>query len=597
MNINYYTTPLLRRKGLPALEEQSVELPPASRVAWIGWTFLKLLVGYWRSKGAQGVTSETRAAEVRQFLEKMGGIWIKVGQVLAMRTDIFSLEFCRELSRLQDRAMTFSPKRSVQIVREELGRPLDEVFEDFEEVPFAAASLSQVHKARLLSTGEWVAVKVQRPHAREYFQYDIRWLKVFARVFGKFGALKHLRLDRMLQEIEEMMEEELDYRNEASNMQRLGKILERHQILVPKVYLRHSTERLLVMDYIDGVFMSDYIHVARKDPARAKAWLIENDIDTRRVARRLFQSVMRQLYEDLFFHADLHPGNIILLKGNRLAFIDFGNCGRVDQKFAAQYDQYFRAMSEHALEKAADLLLLTLGKLPQMDVDAFKKRVIKVLGKQISRSFIQNLPYREKSIGSSSAELNQIMAEYKIEVNWDMLKVARAFESVDQNLSVLNSEFNFTREMQRYQIRANMRKKQVQLRQIPNIIAQIADFAQIALPAVLQRSLNFGGNVGKGIQIVTAIISLLKKGLILAFLVAIWMYVEQYHHQLISTLEDEDKDFLVELGLKRLEDGVPKLAPEVWCFGAVVLLLVIWQVGKFTKKLLTPEGPLPVHKQ
>ncbi|HVU24784.1 MAG TPA: AarF/UbiB family protein [Opitutus sp.] len=593
MNKYYYTTPLILQKDRPPLEEQPVERPRFSRVFWIGRAVLTLVLRYLSSKVSRKVTPHARAVEVRQLLERMGGIWMKVGQVIAMRTDLFPLEFCSELARLQDRSITFSPRRSMEIVERETGAAIGDTFEYFEEAPFAAASLSQVHKARLRETGEWVVVKVQRPHALDFFHYDYRWLSVFVGLLKFLGIMSHFRLDGMLLEVREMMEEELDYRHEASNMRRLRKILQAHRVIVPAVYLRYTTERVLVMEYLDGVFMCDYNNVVRRDPAKAADWLAENHIDTETVARRLFQSVMRQLYEDLFFHADLHPGNIMLLKGNRLAFIDFGNCGRVDRKLAAQYDQYFRAMSEHALDKAADLLLLTMGKLPPMDVDAFKKKVVKVLGRQITRSHIPNLPYREKSIGSNSAEMNQIMAEFNIEVNWDLLKMARAFEAVDQNLSVLNPDFNFTREMQKYQVAAKRRRQCTQLQQLPNLIDQMSEFSQIILPSMMQRSMNFGGSVGKGIQIFTAIFGLFKKVLIVALLVAVWTYIYQHHHSWIVTLHDEKTDILTEVGLTQLEEKLPKEPPEVWWLGALALAFVIFQIGRFTRKLLRTDtvGP------
>jgi ubiquinone biosynthesis protein len=597
VNIYHYTTPLILQKDRPTLEEKPVRKPSFFRVFWISWNIFKLVVRYFFSKFSKRITPQARAIEVRQFLEKMGGMWIKVGQVLAMRTDIFALEFCSELSRLQDRSITFPAKRSLEIIEENLGRPISEVFESFQEAPFAAASLSQVHKARLRETGEWVVVKVQRPYALDYFHYDFRWLSFFARLLKLLGIMKHFRLDSMLEVIREMMEEELDYRHEASNMRRLKKVLQQHRIMVPTVSLKYTTERILVMEYLDGVFMSDYVNVHRNDPARASAWLAENDIEPAKVARRLFQSVMRQLYEDLLFHADLHPGNIVLLKGNRLAFIDFGNCGRIDKKFAAQYEQYFRAMSEHALDKAADLLLLTMGKLPPMDVNGFKKQVIKIFEKQIARSYIQNLPYRERSMGSSSAELNQIMAEYKIEVNWDMLKMARAFESVDQNISVLNPDFNFTREMQKYQTKAKMRKKWIQLQMLPNMLEQIANFSQIILPSMLERSLSMGGGISKGIQIAAAIFGIIKKVLIVGMIAGIWTYLHQHQHQLIGDFHNEENDLLTNFGVSESLQNAPRLTVEFWFTGVLVLLVVIIQIGRFTKKLLKPEDSLPGQRR
>lgn len=597
MNINYYTTPLIHQKDRPALEELPVESPPFFRVFWISRTILKLLGSYLHSKFSNRYTPRMRAIEARNFLEKMGGMWIKVGQVLAMRSDLFPLEFCSELSRLQDRSIAFSSKRSMEIIEANLGCDIDEVFEEFEETPFAAASLSQVHRARLRENGERVVVKVQRPHAMEYFHYDFRWVSFFTLILRMLGFLKHFRLDSMLQVIREMMEEELDYRHEASNMRRLRKILRPHHIIVPRVYLKYTTGRILVMEYLDGVFMSDYVSVVRRNPAKAKAWLAENDIEPVKIARRLFQSVMRQLYEDLFFHADLHPGNIVLLRDSRLAFIDFGNCGKIDRKFAAQYDQYFRAMSENALDKAADLLLITMGKLPHMDVESFKKRVIKVFEKQITKSYIHDLPYREKSIGSNSAELNQIMAEYNIEVNWDMLKMARAFEAVDQNISVLNPHFNFTFEMQRYQARARERKRMIQLQTLPQMFEQISNFSQIILPSMLERSLTMGGSVGKGIQVLAAIFGVIKRVLIFGAIVAIWSYLFQHQHAIVDDLHDQDTDVLTEVGVTKWMQALPKLSTGTWILAAFVLLYFTYKIGRFTKKLLKPDDALVTQKK
>jgi ubiquinone biosynthesis protein len=597
VNTYYQTTPLILQKERPPLEEHAVRRPPFSRVFWVTWVVFKLFARYFRSKFSRKITPQARAIEIRQFLERMGGVWIKMGQVLAMRTDLFSLEFCNELARLQDRSVTFSSALSVAIIEQELRRPLTDVFQEFESAPFAAASLSQVHKARLRDSCEWVVVKVQRPHALEYFHYDFRWMNWAAKLFGWFGPMKRFRLNVMLEEVRAMMEEELDYRNEASNMRRLRKILAEHDVTVPKVYLEFTNTRVLVMDYLDGVFMSDYIAVSRRDPDRAARWLEENGIKPVKVARRLFQSLMRQLYEDLFFHADLHPGNIVLLKENRLAFIDFGNCGRIDRKLAAQYDQYFRAMTEQALERAADVLLLTMGKLPPMDLDSFKTKLVKVLREQIDRSHLHNLPYREKSIGANSAELNQVMAEFHIEVNWDMLKMARAFESLDQNISVLNPDFNFTREMIKYQLKAKDRKRMVRLRQLPNLVDQLSEFSEIVLPSMLQRSMNLGGSVGKGIQIAAAIFSLFKKVLIIALLAVIWTYLYQHHHRWVNALHNDETDLLTEIGVTKLENQVPREPPDVWYTIAIVVAIVIYQITRFTKRLLSTADQPPAVKK
>ena len=137
---------------------------------------------------------------------------------------------------------------------------------------------------------------------------------------------------------------------------------------------------------------------------------------------------------------------------------------------------------------------------------------------------------------------------------------------------------------------------QKQLRQLPSILGQIAEFSQIILPSMLQRSVNLGGSVGKGIQIISAIFGLIKKGLIVAFIAAIWTYLYQYHHQLVNAFHNDEKDFLTEVGFTKLEDKLPKEPPEVWFFLGVVMLIIIIQIGRFTKNLLTPDHSLSDRK-
>jgi ubiquinone biosynthesis protein len=591
LKTDFYTTPLILEKERPALEVQPAEKPRSTRVFMIAGALRKLFFSYWRTRISKKTTSQMWAVEVRRFLEMMGGVWIKVGQVLAMRNDIFPVEFCSELARLQDRSVAFPSATSVRMIEESLGVKIDEVFEEFEEVPFAAASLSQVHRGRLRGAENRVAIKVQRPYALENFRYDFKLLRWLVRFLKLIGAMKLLRLDGMLSEIHEMMDEELDYRYEASNMRNLRVSLKRHRIIVPFVHMKYTTQHVLVMEYLDGVFMSDYISVERKDPARARAWILENDIEKDKVARRLFRSVMRQIYEDLMFHADMHPGNVILLKGSRLALIDFGNCGKMDQKVASQYDQYFRAMSEHALDRAADLLLLTMGKLPPMDVDAFKKRLVKILNRQIARSFVQKLPYREKSIGSNSAELNRLMADYHIEVNWELLKMARAFEAVDQNISVLNPDFNFTSEMRRYQLEARKRKREAQMLMLPGILEQIADFSQIILPSMLQRSLSFGGSVGKGLQVAAMVFGFVRKLLFVGIVVGIFAFLFQHEHEVVDDLVDEKTDLLNEVGVPKLMESMPHLEKWAWITAIVLTVIIAYRMRKMIAVMLRPEPP------
>jgi ubiquinone biosynthesis protein len=584
----FYTTPLLAPEQKSLLNEQPVQKPPFWRVFWIIWRFSLLMIDFVRSKFSHHLSNQVRAVKIREFLEHLGGMWIKLGQVMAMRSDIFSSEFCHELSRLQDRAVTFSPERSIHIIEANLNCAIHDIFEDFEAKPFAAASLSQAHKARLRGTRKWVVVKVQRPYAADYFNYDFKWMSLLCSLIDYLGVLKYFHFDEMLNELQHMIAEELDYRQEASNMKRMGKILKRHKIYVPKVYFEYSSRVILTMEYINGVFMSDYISVRRRDPQKAANWLQINQIDTGKVARRLLQSALRQLYEDLQFHGDLHPGNIILLKSNSMAFIDFGSVGRIDPRFAAQYEQYFRALSMGEIDKAVDILLITMGQLPVLDVGALKKRLVKVMEKQADRSSIKNLPYHEKSISANSAEISQVMAQFHININWNMLKMGRMFETVDQNISVLNPDFNFIEELNLYQLKATKRRFRKAFESPPNPLMALYNLSEIAQPAILNKLLQFDGRGSRWNHLALFMLGALKNILLLALAGSAWAYCYQYHYPLVADYHAGQS-----LAIAKWIESIPVIHRYEWYFIGVVTILVIVKIQKFSQVLLNPPVRLP----
>lgn len=583
-----YTTPLLKPSERMPLEEVPVVKPQFWRVFWIAGWLLLLLVDVAREPVLRGLKAEQRAARIREFLERLGGMWVKLGQVLAMRSDLFSREFCRELSKLHDRAMAFSPDHSRAIIEEELGRPVAELFDDYEPAPFAAASLSQVHKGRRKEDGSWIVIKVQRPYVKDYFHYDFKVLKFVFRQLSRFQSMKQYQLANMLQEIEGMMEEEVDYRQEASNMIKLKKNLHGHKVYVPDVYLEYTTSRVLVMEFIDGVFMSDFNGVLRDDPDRANAWLADNKIDTAKVARRLLQSSLRQLFEELIFHGDLHWGNIILLRNSRFALIDFGNIGRLDPKFAAQYDQYFRAMAEGAFDRASDLLLLTMDRLPAVDVMKLKSRIVKVLEKQAIRSAIQNLPYHQKSIASSSAELSRVFAEFQIAVDWQYLKMGRTFETVDQNISILNPKFDFVAEMQLYLEAKGRRNRCKRLLRPFELFGKISDLYDLLAPALTRKALQFEGQISLMSRLTAMVFKTIAYLLTGGLIVSGWVFLYQERAYVVRDLEQAEHWFA------RWVKSIPMIDRYVWVLLAIVLIVAIVRARRFAASLLTPTYRPPV---
>lgn len=400
---------------------------------------------------ARGLLSRTSNARAfRALLERMGGLWIKAGQILALRRDFFSNEFCAELARLQDRALGFPVALVRRIIQEELGQPLHQVFDTFEDAPIAAASIAQVHYAVLRQEKAVVAVKVQRPHASSDFERDLRLIR---RVFWTCDRLRifpHLRWLDMVWELEQVFREEVDYRLEAASIHRMRVTLNRHEILVPRVFRRYSTSRVLVMEYVEGVLMSEYIQAAHEDPGRLRTWLRANNIQPAAVGRRLYLSMLRQLFEDNLFHGDLHPGNIVLLRDSAIALIDFGTVGRLDVGYLKTYRIFVRALAEGEFEKAADMLLLLCSSLPPVDLNEVREELVRAMRVWHVRAMTPGLDYHERSVANNMTELGRVLFKYRIWMSWSFLKINRTHLTLDSSLMHLLPNANYPSMLQRY---------------------------------------------------------------------------------------------------------------------------------------------------
>jgi predicted unusual protein kinase regulating ubiquinone biosynthesis (AarF/ABC1/UbiB family) len=271
--------------------------------------------------------SAQHARSAERFLNlatRVRGLMIKSGQVMGARADLFPDEYVEVLSRLHDDVppRPFAEIRTV--VDEELGRPLEEVFDDFESTPVASASLAQVHRA-VLKDGRHVAVKVQYPDIGEIVKVDLRNIRLIARVAGRVW-LREFDLQSFVNELQFAASQELDFVNEGHNAERIARDFANWpQVIVPRIVWEHSSRRLLVMEYVDGVKTTD---------ARGLARIAVRQED---VLRLLVDAYMEQVLVKGFFHADPHPGNAFVQPGPTLVLLDFGLCKELSREFRRDY--------------------------------------------------------------------------------------------------------------------------------------------------------------------------------------------------------------------------------------------------------------------
>ena len=270
-----------------------------------------------------------RPVRLRLACEELGATWVKLGQALALRFDLLPPSYCHELSRLFNEVAPFPFSDIEAIIRSEFGREVSDVYSSFDPEPFAAASIGQVHRATLPS-GESVAVKVQRPGIQDKVEMDLRLMHRMAFLPDLMRMFGGTRTRDVIDEFARWLSEELDYVTEAMNAYTIRENARFDPIEYnPRVWLDYSRDRVLTLEYIDGIPVSDILKDLRRDRSECVARLREQGCDLDQVAANIIWNFLNQVYVIGLFHADLHPANLIVLPGNRIGYVDFGITGNV----------------------------------------------------------------------------------------------------------------------------------------------------------------------------------------------------------------------------------------------------------------------------
>lgn len=269
-----------------------------------------------------------RGVRIRLALEDLGPIFVKFGQILSTRRDLLPDDIAIELAKLQDQVTPFDNQTAYKIIEKSLGHPLDEIFSDFSDAPFASASIAQVHAATL-HTGESVIVKVLRPNIKLVIQRDISLLYIIADKIERYWpAGKNLRPVAVVAEFEKTLLDELDLMREAANASQLRRnFLNSEKLYIPEIYWDHCRKNIMVMERIHGT------------PIGNIDALIEKNIDLKQLSERGVEIFFTQVFRHSFFHADMHPGNIFVADNGQYIAVDFGIMGTLnatDQRYLAE---------------------------------------------------------------------------------------------------------------------------------------------------------------------------------------------------------------------------------------------------------------------
>jgi predicted unusual protein kinase regulating ubiquinone biosynthesis (AarF/ABC1/UbiB family)/nucleotide-binding universal stress UspA family protein len=345
------------------------------------------------SKG-DDVSMRSRARRFRTALEELGPTFAKLGQILSTRADLLPPAFVDELATLQDNVTPLGEAEVVGVMEEELGVPWEDVFESLDAVPMAAGTIAQVHRATL-TDGERVVIKVQRPRAEQEILQDLGLLQMFAEKTADRPAFRQLvDMEAILEHLSESLKRELDFRQEAHNIERMGEVLAPYpRLAVPRVYDDLSTARLLIMEEIQGVSLRQ----APQGEARVEA------------ARQLLESYYRQILTDGFFHADPHPGNLMWWN-DRIYFLDFGMVGELGPDVRELLMLLLMAFWQEDVAFLSDVTLMLAGddQRSDIDVDKFQEE----LGQLLAR--YRHLSLKEIQLGPILQEITEISIRHDV---------------------------------------------------------------------------------------------------------------------------------------------------------------------------------------
>lgn len=370
---------------------------------------------------------------VRRALEEMGPTFIKLGQVLATRVDLFEPEWIAEFSKLQDSAPPVCYADIRAQLTEDLGAPPEEAFASFDQQPIAAASIAQVYRATL-EDGSEVVVKVRRPGIRPVIEADLRWLMRLSDLAESENPdLKSFRPAEVVRQFSLSLRRELDFSVECRNAERIAKNFSGYSdaiqttdeppIVIPRVFWQWTGERVCVQEYIEGI------------PGRQLKIVDEAGLDRKKLAKRGAHAVLKMIVEDGFFHADPHPGNVFYLPDNRIAFIDFGMVGRLTEERREQLVRLLLGLVQNEAKRVIDVLLDWTG-------DGAQDEAGLTLEIQIFLDQYHGLALKQLKLGTMLSDLVAILREHHLMLPADMALLVKAFISLEGMGRELDPDFD-----------------------------------------------------------------------------------------------------------------------------------------------------------
>jgi ubiquinone biosynthesis protein len=373
------------------------------------------------SSGAERTEAEAFAAD----LERLGPTFIKLGQLLSTRADLLPGAYLEALSRLQDQVEPFPAEEAGQIFESEIGVRLSKAFREFKPEPIAAASLAQVHRA-VLRDGRLVAVKIQRPGLRPRVAEDLEALGEIADFAGAHSdTARRLQVRDVFAELKRALVSELDFQNEGRNLVAIGRnlsVLER--IIVPEPLDDYTTSRVLTMDLVRGRKVTEVGPLARLE------------IDGSALADELFRAYLKQILVDGFFHADPHPGNVLMTEDGRIALIDLGMVARLTPRTQEHLLQLLMAVADGRSDDAARIGMLIGERDEDFDERTYRRQVAEIV------SATRDSSIHEIKVGKMIMQVSRVATATGLKHPIELTLLGKTLLNLDRVAAILDPDFN-----------------------------------------------------------------------------------------------------------------------------------------------------------
>lgn len=360
---------------------------------------------------------------LKRELIELGPSYIKIGQFISSRSDLFDKEVSKELQTLQDRAPPFSSDIAKEIVQKELGVNIHDVFDCFEDKPVASASISQVHRAKLKSTGEWVVIKIQRPEVKERFEQDFGTLNMMLDV-GSLAQNRTINDTQILLKTNyDFMLDELSFDKELSNINKFRMMFAGSSaVIIPKPYEQYCTSKILTMEYVPSNKLSRVMGEERR----------------KELAKQLMEIFLRQVIEHGCIHADPHPGNIGITKDGELVLYDFGQVSTLDNELSTNLRTLLFSVYDRDINYITDMLIKS-NAIILSNPNADRKGIKKLIGQVLK--YFQTVDFNEFQL--SMIENNEFGFELPFKVNPKLVMMFRSLSILEGMCKELDPEFSY----------------------------------------------------------------------------------------------------------------------------------------------------------